>query len=82
LIADRIIDLGRSAYEVVPSFYVPASLLAVLCFNFMRFTNFLEIPEGKAGTYQLDLDETIRNISYGWEPSVEEVNHQQGEIAA
>ena len=70
LVADRLIDLGgRSAYEVVPSFFVPAAMLAVLAFNFMRFLNFLEIPEGRAGTYQLDLDRTVSDLSYVWLPA-------------
>jgi len=70
LVADRVLDLGgRSAYEVVPSFYVPAAVLAVFALHFMRLLNFAEIPDTRAGTYQLDLDQAVREVSYRWTPA-------------
>jgi hypothetical protein len=71
LVARYVIDLegGRSsAYEVVPSFYVPAALLAVLALNFARYLNFLEITEQRAGTCTMDIDEVVQTVSYTWTP--------------
>ena len=74
LVAAHVVDLGRtSAYEVVPSFYVPAALLAVLTFNFLRFSNFSQYPASRAGTWQFDLDEAVRCVSYRWDRQAEQV---------
>lgn len=69
VVADRVVDLnpGRAGtYDVIPSFYVPAAMLAVLTFRFMQFVNFMDITERRAGTFQCDLDEMIDEVSYTW----------------
>ena len=75
VVADKVFDMnaGRSnTYEVVPSFYVPASLLGVLALRFMEFPNFLEITELRAGTFSCSLDELVDTVSYQWESGDEE----------
>jgi hypothetical protein len=73
VVVHKIIDLnpGRSSYEVVPSFFVPAALLTVATFNFMRFLNFLEITDHRAGTFFMDIDELVDQTAYYWDPEGE-----------
>jgi hypothetical protein len=81
LVVGMILDLnaGSNSYEVVPSFYVPAALLASLTFNFMRFLNFLEITDERAGTVHLDFDQMIEEISFVHEPLQEAAPAGEGE---
>jgi hypothetical protein len=76
VVAAKIVDLGGgSSYEVVPSFFVPAALLALLAVNFMRYMNFLEITDLKAGTCNVEIDEMALSVCFGWSP-------EEGEGAA
>ena len=71
VVADKVFDLsaGRNnTYEVVPSFYVPAALLAVLAMRFLEFPNFAEITELRAGTFHCDIDKMVDEVSYAWAP--------------
>jgi hypothetical protein len=70
VVASRILDIGgTSSYAVVPSFYVPAALLAALAIRFLEFENLAAVPERCAGTLHIDIDETIRsNLAYKWRP--------------
>lgn len=70
VVADKVFDLNANrsnTYEVVPSFYVPAALLSILALRFMEFPNFLEITEMRAGTFHMNLDEMVDQVSYQWE---------------
>lgn len=81
VVADKVFDLsaGRSnSYEVVPSFYVPAALLAVLALRFMEFANFAEITELRAGTFHCDIDNMIDEVSYTWRPD-DEIDEEERE---
>jgi hypothetical protein len=74
-VADRVVDLnpGRvGTYDIVPSFYVPAAMLAVLTLRFMQFVNFVDITERRAGTFQCDLDDMVDQVAYSWEPTRKE----------
>ena len=70
VVADKVFDMNANrsnTYEVVPSFYVPAALLSILALRFMEFPNFLEITEMRAGTFHMNLDDMIDQVSYQWE---------------
>jgi hypothetical protein len=73
VVASKVFSLrpGGNSYEVVPSFYVPAALLAVAALNFMRFLNFLEITDHRAGTFSMDIDSLVEEVAYFWEPRSE-----------
>jgi hypothetical protein len=68
LVVRMIVDLtdGGNSYEVVPSFFVPAAMLSIMTFNYMRFMNFLEITDQRAGTFYMDMDSLIEEVSYSY----------------
>jgi hypothetical protein len=68
LVARHVVRLDDSdSYAVVPSFFVPASMLATLCLHFMRYTNILEVTDHRAGTVHFEIDELAEELSYEWE---------------
>jgi hypothetical protein len=68
LIVDKIVSLNtNSSYEVTPSFYVPAALLALLAAHFRRFECFTKLKPINAGTFQMNIDDIIDTVSYTWE---------------
>lgn len=87
----KILDLtgGTNSYEIVPSFYVPAAILAVMTYNYMRYINFVEITEMRAGTVMFDIDQFCEAIAEDYVPveyeddeTEEDVEEETDESAA
>jgi hypothetical protein len=58
------IGRNNNSYEVVPSFFIPAALLAEFTFFFLLYISPKKITPTRANIYKIDIDDECKEIMY------------------
>jgi len=78
VVVKRLISLGGDGgYVVVPSFFVPAAILAVMSLYFARFKSLVEVTDHRAGAVDFDIDRLMENCMYETEEEEQPANATQ-----